>query len=160
MKTTIVVNGTPVVVEGRDIEIKIEGDVANLKALQASVTCGDVHGDVDAGGSVKCGNVGQSVDAGGSVDCHAVHGDIDAGSSVKCGEVAGSVDAGGSVKMDSTKVLRLKRVLEATETKLDTAKSDLLSARDKLASAEVYGDGTAEELYPWRKFERPKRQED
>ncbi len=29
--------------------------------------CGNVKGNVDAGGSVRCGTVGGSVDAGGSI---------------------------------------------------------------------------------------------
>lgn len=67
METTVIVNGTVVVVEGRDIEIKIDGGVTSLKALSASVICGNVYGDIDAGGSVKCRAVAGNIDASGSV---------------------------------------------------------------------------------------------
>ncbi len=62
-----------------------------------SVQCGDVGGNVDAGGSVTCGNVGGSVDAGCSVNCGEVTGDVDAGTDVNCGNVGGSVDAGVNI---------------------------------------------------------------
>jgi hypothetical protein len=49
------------------VEIKItEGTISRLDT-DASVTCGDVAGQVSAGGSVSCNNVGGSVNAGGSV---------------------------------------------------------------------------------------------
>ncbi len=70
------------------------GDVYGDVEAGGNVTCGLVHGDVDAGGSVKCDTVSGDVDAGGSVVCDAVSGDVDAGSSVECGDVGGSVDAG------------------------------------------------------------------
>ncbi len=63
-----------------------------------SVTCGNVNGDVDAGGHVVCGDVNGDVDAGTSVTCGDVHGDVDAGTDVKCGDVDGDVDAGCSVE--------------------------------------------------------------
>lgn len=65
------------------VELRFEGDLANLKCSGSATVNGDVKGDVDAGGSVKCSNVGNSVDAGGSVSCGNVGGDIDAGGSVK-----------------------------------------------------------------------------
>jgi len=80
------------------VEIKIiGGDIENL-VTDASVTCQNVTGYVEAGGSVRCGDVGDNVDAGGSVTCGNVQGNVDAGGSVTCGRVGGSVDAGGSVR--------------------------------------------------------------
>lgn len=75
----------------------LEGTINNLRT-DASVTCQDVTGYVDAGGSVTCKNVGGDVDAGGSVSCNDVKGDVDAGGSVSADEIKGSVDAGGSVR--------------------------------------------------------------
>lgn len=118
---TINLNG--VVYEGNNISIvdgvvKIDGVVQNGKHLEnkiceirvisgtigalrtdASVTCKDVTGNVDAGGSVTVnGSVGGDVDAGGSVNCGSVSKSVDAGGSVNCGGVGGNVDAGGSVR--------------------------------------------------------------
>ena len=93
-----------VIQEGDHLETKIceirilEGTIGSLRT-DASVTCQNVTGNVDAGGSVKvAGNVGGEVDAGGSVTCGNVTGDVDAGGSITCGSVGGSVDAGGSVR--------------------------------------------------------------
>ena len=99
----IVVNGITIDVEGNNISIqngrvrvdgkdinvelgtnatlKVEGDLMNL-TTDRSVECGNVHGNVDAGGSVHCGNVEGNIDAGGSVSGGGVGGDIDAGGSV------------------------------------------------------------------------------
>ena len=83
----------------RDIEIKWDGPLASLEVRGVSkVTCGDVQGNVNAGGSVDCGAVGGSVDAGGSVRCGDVGKNVDAGGSVKCKSIKGDVDAGGSVR--------------------------------------------------------------
>ncbi len=82
-----VVNGV-VTVDGKQVAniqtgttIKWEGPLATLTSDE-SVSCGDVKGDVRAGGSVSCDKVDGSVNAGGSVSC---------------GRVGGSVCAGGSV---------------------------------------------------------------
>lgn len=79
------------------VEVKWEGELANLTS-SASVTAGNVKGDVDAGGSVQCMSVGGSIDCGGSVQCDDVAGSIDSGGSVTCGNVTGNIDAGGSVR--------------------------------------------------------------
>ena len=64
------------------VELKItKGEPVNVTTT-CSVQCGDVKGNIDAGGSVTCENVGGVVDAGGSVRCAKVGGDIDAGGSV------------------------------------------------------------------------------
>lgn len=101
-----IVNGQ-VVVDGkvqnedlsaRIVEIRvIEGEIGNL-ATTASVTCGAVKGDVDAGGSVDCKDVGGSVQANGKVTCKDVGASVKAGGSVECGKVSGNIDAGGSVR--------------------------------------------------------------
>jgi hypothetical protein len=80
------------------LEIKVlEGDIKRLHS-SANVICGDVLGDVDAGGSVTCKNVEGNVESGGSIYSGNVGGNVEAGGSVNCGNVEGNIDAGGSVK--------------------------------------------------------------
>ncbi len=78
------------------LSLRYEGPVRNVESC-ISVSCGDVAGDVSAGGSVACGSVGGNVDAGKDVACEGVGGDVDAGNDVACGDVSGDVDAGGKV---------------------------------------------------------------
>lgn len=85
----VVVRGNAVSVSGRVLAANLSGVVrvewqGSLATLQsdASVTCGDVAGGVDAGGSVQCRDVRGSVSAGGSVQCGAVGGAVRAGGSV------------------------------------------------------------------------------
>lgn len=100
----ISVSGDRITVDGKTVgeglsgivEVKWEGPLASLTSY-ASVQCGDVHGDVDAGNGVQCGNVGGDVDAGNGVQCGNVGGDVDAGGSVNAENVTGNIDAGGSV---------------------------------------------------------------
>lgn len=64
------------------VEIKItEGVLRELKT-DASVSCGEVKGDIDAGGSVTCGRVSGNVRAGGSITCNDVGGSVMASGSV------------------------------------------------------------------------------
>lgn len=63
----------------------------------ASISCGDVTGNVEATGNVSCGNVLGHVDAGCDVNCGNVEGNVDAGCDVRCSDVKGSVDAGLNV---------------------------------------------------------------
>lgn len=102
-------NGGKVIVNGKEqtmrplpqISVTIEhGSLENLHVENGDVTCGNVGGNVHAGGAVQAGQVDGNVDAGGSVKCSNVGGDVDAGGSVSCGMVNGSVDAGGSVRRD------------------------------------------------------------
>lgn len=66
------------------VEIRIvEGTIHHL-TTDASVTAGQITGDVSAGGSVTAGDVGGGATAGGSI---------------RCGKVGGSVMAGGSVRI-------------------------------------------------------------
>lgn len=73
------------------------GDVAGDVSAGGNVNCGNIGGDVDAGGNVNCGNVGGDLDAGAGVCCGNVGGDVDAGADVQCGDVGGDVDAGLNV---------------------------------------------------------------
>lgn len=65
------------------VEVKFEGDLANLECDCEVTINGDVHGNVRAGNGVTCGNVGGNVDAGNSVDCGNVQGDVDAGNGIR-----------------------------------------------------------------------------
>lgn len=83
---------------GYEFDVKRDVDAVLSSISGISISCGNVGGDVDAGGNVICGRVGGDVDAGSNVTCDAVGGDVDAGSSVTCGDVGGDVDAGTDVK--------------------------------------------------------------
>jgi len=65
------------------VEVKWEGPIAIL-STDASVTCGDVGGNVSAGGSVHSENIQGSVTAGGSVHAGDISGGVTAGGSIKC----------------------------------------------------------------------------
>jgi len=99
--TSISINGDTVTVDGIEqntkipnlVEIRVlEGTIQNL-ITDRSVTCGDVLGNIDAGGSVNCDDVEGNITAGGSVNCDDVEGDISAGGSVNCDDVKGSINA-------------------------------------------------------------------
>jgi len=49
------------------LTIKVEGVLASLEVDSGNVECGNVGGDVSAGGHVNAANIGGSVSAGGSV---------------------------------------------------------------------------------------------
>lgn len=70
------------------IEVRVVDGVLGRLDCDASVVCGEVRGDVSAGGSVQADAVGGNVSAGGSVQCD---------------DVGGSVNAGGSVSMAGKK---------------------------------------------------------
>jgi hypothetical protein len=64
------------------VEIRvIEGTIGEL-TTDASVSCGVVTGNIQAGGIVSCGDVGGSATAGGSMSCRDVRGGVTAGGSV------------------------------------------------------------------------------
>jgi hypothetical protein len=67
------------------VEIKIIEGVLGRLETDAAVTCGDVRGDVAAGGSVTCNNVGGAIKCGGSVNAK--------------GHAGGTIQAGGSVRV-------------------------------------------------------------
>ncbi|MDD6678775.1 MAG: helix-turn-helix transcriptional regulator [Firmicutes bacterium] len=70
-----------------------EGPAKDLYC-RLNLECGDVSGDVKAGGYVECDDVGGGVASGGYVECGDVSGDVKAGGYVECGDVDGNVVAG------------------------------------------------------------------
>ena len=82
----VIVVGGNTVISGLsgDVNIKWEGDLTSLKT-DSSVTCGNVGGNVEAGGSVNCNDVKGSVSCGGSLRAS--------------GHIGKSISAGGSVKI-------------------------------------------------------------
>ena len=81
----------------RDFTFTLRGDVLNVESA-FSISCGDVHGDIDAGTHVSCGNVTGDIDAGSHDNCGNVEGDIDAGANVSCGNVSGDIEAGANIQ--------------------------------------------------------------
>lgn len=67
------------------LTIEWQGPAANIQA-DGSVHCGNVEGDVDAGGNVVCGQASY-VGAGGNVTAGDVTGNIEAGGNISCGKV-------------------------------------------------------------------------
>jgi transcriptional regulator with XRE-family HTH domain/cytoskeletal protein CcmA (bactofilin family) len=63
-----------------------------------AVSCGDVEGDVSAGGSVNAGDIGGDVSANGSVNAGDIDGDIQTNGNVNAGNIEGSVSTNGNVK--------------------------------------------------------------
>jgi len=87
---SISVNGNSIYVDGNlildnlkgTIDIKFEGDLANLHCQGSATIYGNIKGNVDIGSSLNCKDIIGNVDAGGSIKCGSVSGDIDAGGSV------------------------------------------------------------------------------
>ena len=101
----ITIEGKRVVIDGKLITDKAEG-VIELKVIDgtvenitssASVTAGDVTGDVNADMSVTCGNVGGNVDAQMSVNCQDVSGNAKAGMSITARDITGKANAGMTI---------------------------------------------------------------
>lgn len=67
------------------VEVRVTEGILDKLETDASVTCGDVRGTVQAGGSVTCNNVGGTIQAGGSVTAK--------------GRAGGTIMAGGSVRV-------------------------------------------------------------
>lgn len=82
-----------------EIIFEYNGAALNIES-SFSVNCGDVMGNVSAGGDVECDDVAGHVTAGGDVTCDSVEGNIEAGGDVTSDEVEGSVTAGGDVTCD------------------------------------------------------------
>lgn len=80
----------------KEISFTYKGPALNISSA-FSVNCGDVYGDVDAGGYVNCGNVGGDADAGGNISCGNIGGNADAGGSISGGNISGNADAGQSI---------------------------------------------------------------
>ena len=91
--SSIYVGNGRVVINGVDVgntysgivEIRLEGDVANITTDTSVTVSGSCKGNIKAGGSITCGNVGGSVNAGGSIRCDKISGDVNAGGSVRHG---------------------------------------------------------------------------
>lgn len=83
----IMINGVevnPTLNESKILKVEIlSGTIHNL-TCDASVECGNVTGDIDAGNSVKCGDVTGNVKAGNSVNCGDIEGKVKAGNSINC----------------------------------------------------------------------------
>lgn len=67
------------------VEVRVVEGILGRLECDAAVTCGEVRGDVSAGGSVTCENVGGGIQAGGSVKAR--------------GRAGGTIQAGGSVSI-------------------------------------------------------------
>lgn len=101
---TVKINGK--IYNGKDIEIrngviKIDGVVQKDESAKGVVEIRVLEGTIEhliTEASVSCGMVRGNVNAGGSVNCDAVGGDVSAGGSVNCDDVGGRVTAGGSVR--------------------------------------------------------------
>lgn len=85
--------------EAKAIHFCYDGPALNIESA-VNIACGNVMGNVTAGGEVRCGTVGGHVQAGGTVNCDDVQGNVSAQGSVNCDDVAGSVNAGGNVNCD------------------------------------------------------------
>ena len=82
-----------------ELTFTYEGPALNIRS-QINVSCGDVQGNVSAGGNVVCDNVTGSVQAGGDVTCDEVSGSVTAKGNVTCDDVSGSVCADGNITCD------------------------------------------------------------
>ena len=78
--------------EASRITFEYEGPALNIDSV-FSVSCGDITGNVQAGGSVNCDNVTGSVTATGSVTCGDVGGNVTAGGSLSCEKVHGGASS-------------------------------------------------------------------
>ena len=69
------------------------GDIEGNVEAGGYVECGDVEGNLQAGGYVECGDVGGALNAMSYVECGDVGGNLNAASYVECGDVGGNVNA-------------------------------------------------------------------
>ncbi len=86
-----VINGR-VLVDGKDVSGQLD---LSESILKIDVTGTQINLTTDA--SVSCGNIEGDVSAGGSINCKSVQGDVRAGGSINCGAIEGNVRAGGSI---------------------------------------------------------------
>lgn len=82
-----------------EMTFQYEGPALNIDCA-LNLHCGDVSGNVNAGGSVECDDVYGSLQAGGNVTCDEVYGSVSAGGNVTCDDVKGDARAGGGVTCD------------------------------------------------------------
>jgi hypothetical protein len=79
------------------VEIRImEGSIHTVES-DRNVVCGEVTGDVKAGGNVVAKDVGGSVKSGGNTTCGDVTGDVKAEGNIQSGRVSGKAKAGGNL---------------------------------------------------------------
>lgn len=83
--------------ENQDCTFHYEGPAKDIYC-NCNINCGDIEGNVQAGGNVECGEVGGNVEAGGYVECSDVAGHLNAGSYVECGDVEGNLNSGSYVE--------------------------------------------------------------
>lgn len=88
----VIINGVTIVdgLEGNEVTVKWEGDLANLNCTSAIIN-GDVNGDVDTQ-SLTCKNITAKKVESQSIDCADIYGDVDS-QSVTCNNVTGDIDA-------------------------------------------------------------------
>ena len=84
----------------KEYTVTYEGPARDVYC-ELNLKCGDVGGNITAGGYVECQNIGGNVDAGAYVECGSVAGSVDAGAYVECEDVAGHVNAGSYVECDA-----------------------------------------------------------
>lgn len=85
----------------RDIYCDLNMECGNIQGNLAAggyVECTVVGGNVEAGSYVECSDVAGSVTAGGYVECCAVGRDVNAGGYVECADVGRNVAAGDYVE--------------------------------------------------------------
>lgn len=81
------------------LDIKLEGIVANVTVNGGNLKCEEVKGDVDVTGNMTCsGNIGGDVDITGNIlKCANIGGNIDITGNIDCEIIGGNVDCLGSV---------------------------------------------------------------
>lgn len=67
------------------VEIRVTEGIIQTLETDSSVNCGEVRGNVSAGGSVNCDGIDGNVSAGGSVNADSIAGAVNAGGSVRHG---------------------------------------------------------------------------
>ena len=82
-----------------ELTFQYEGPALNIHS-QINISCGDVQGNVTAGGNVNCDAVGSFVNANGNITCDDVSGSVTARGNVTCDDVDGSISAGGNITCD------------------------------------------------------------
>lgn len=88
----ITINNGKIIVDGEIIEeglsgiveVKFEGDLANVRSSSSITVNGNVHGDADAGSHIQCNDIGGDADAGSHISCRDIKGSADAGSHISC----------------------------------------------------------------------------
>ena len=124
----------------RNIEFQYEGPALNIWR-DFSVRCGDVQGDVNAGGDVECGDVMGGVNAGGDATCDQVKGELRAGGDVTCDTVVSGANAAGIV--DGITV-DLGEKLSGLGEKISNAVNRSLKGKRRFDRSWSFGDHSVE----------------